>query len=208
MSTAEVLQPTDVAPIGADSAGIRMTPAEFDAIEDYDELYRYELVDGVLVVNAIPHEAHADPNELLGGLLFVYQKTHEQGGILDLTLQERYIYLPNGRRRADRVIWAGLGRRPNPREDVPAIAIEFVSPGKRAWRRDYITKRDEYLAAGVNEYWVFDRFDRKLTVYRRINGKPPQTIEIGEDESYQTELLPGFELPLAELLAAADKWEE
>jgi len=208
MSTTEILSPTSVGSIGRDSAGIRMTPEEFDAIEDYDELYRYELVDGVLVVNAIPHEAHADPNEVLGGLLFVYRTTHENGYMLDRTLQERHIYLPNGRRQPDRVIWAGLGRRPNPREDVPTIAVEFVSPGKRAWRRDYVTKRDEYMAAGVTEYWIIDRFDRKLTVYRRVEKKSPEIIEVGENEIYSTDLLPGFELPLADLLAVADEWEE
>jgi Uma2 family endonuclease len=194
--------------IGIEQNGIRMTPEEFDAIEDYDDCYRYELIDGVLIVNAIPHEAHAEPNELLGGLLYVYKTTHENGHMLDLTLPERYIHLPNGRRQPDRVIWTGLGRQPNPREDVPAIAVEFVSPGKRAWRRDYITKRDEYLAAGVVEYWVIDRFERKMTVYRSVEKKSPQVIEVGETKTYSTNLMPGFELPLAELLAAADKWED
>jgi len=207
MGTTEIAKSTRVGSIDRDSAGIHMTPEEFDAIEDYDDCYRYELIDGVLVVNAIPHEAHAEPNELLGGLLYVYKTTHENGQILDLTLQERYIHLPNSRRQPDRVIWAGLGRRPNPRIDVPTIAIEFVSSGKRSWRRDYITKRDEYLAAGVVEYWVIDRFDRKMTVYRSVEKKPPLVIEIGEKDKYRTDLLPGFELPLAELLAAADKWE-
>lgn len=207
MSTIEIVNSTSTGHIGLESAGLRMSPQEFDAIDDYDELYRYELIDGVLVVNAIPHEAHADPNEILGGLLYVYKTTHENGHSLDRTMQERYIYLPNSRRQPDRVIWAGLGRRPNPREDVPTIAVEFVSPGKRAWRRDYITKRDEYLAAGVKEYWIIDRFDRKMTVYAATAGEP-QITEIAEDKKYSTDLLPGFELPLAELLAAADEWEE
>ena len=36
--------------VGLDSAGVLMTPGEFDAIEDYDEEFQYELVHGVLVV--------------------------------------------------------------------------------------------------------------------------------------------------------------
>ena len=65
MSTTEIAKSTDVkvGSIGPDSAGVRMTPEEFDAIEDYDDCYRYELIDGVLIVNAIPHEAHEGPNE-------------------------------------------------------------------------------------------------------------------------------------------------
>jgi hypothetical protein len=41
MST--VSQPQDLA-LGPDSAGLLMTPEEFDAVEEYDENYRYELV--------------------------------------------------------------------------------------------------------------------------------------------------------------------
>lgn len=195
--------------VGFDSAGLRMTPEEFDAIEegDYDELYRYELIDGVLVVNGIPLESQASPNEFLGGLLYVYKSFHPNGSALDETLPERYTRLPNSRRLADRVIWAGLGRRPNPRLDVPAIAVEFVSAGKRNRKRDYETKRDEYLSVGVIEYWIIDRFQRTLTVYRATEGAPSARI-IGENDAFETDLLPGFQLPLDQLLAQADKWND
>jgi Uma2 family endonuclease len=127
--------------IGPESAGLLMTPEEFDAITDYDDLYDYELIHGVLVVNPIPSEMEAGPNELLGGLLFIYGQQHPQGSSLDLTLQERYVNTHNCRRKADRLIWAGLGRRPRPKLDVPAIIVEFVSKGKVNWTRDYIEKR-------------------------------------------------------------------
>jgi Uma2 family endonuclease len=91
--------------------------------------------------------------------------------------------------------------RPVPNADVPTIVVEFVSPGKAAWRRDYIEKRDEYLEAGVLEYWVIDRFCRQLTVYSLHAGKPTERV-VNEPEIYRPELLPGFELPLA----AADRW--
>lgn len=211
MSTTEARQKpgTQITPpiIGWDSAGIRMTPAEFDAIEDYDELYRYELVNGVLVVNPIPLEGQSSPNEFLGGLLFVYRHQHSEGAVIDETLQERYIHLENSRRQPDRVIWAGLGRRPNPREDVPTIAVEFVSAGRRNWIRDYETKRDEYLQAGVRDYWIIDRFDRTMTVYSP-GEETFQVRVVTENETYHTQLLPGFELPLARLLAEADKWND
>lgn len=193
--------------IDLNSAGVRMSPAAFDAIEDgqYDENYRYELVDGVLVVNAIPREEQASPVELLGYLLLSYQEHHPQGSALDETLPERYIFLPNGRRLADRVIWAGLGRLPNPREDVPTIAVEFVSSGRRNWARDYVEKRGEYLSVGVKEYWIIDRFRRTMTVYTAGEHGPEEQIVV-EEQTYSTPLLPGFVLPLARLLAASDKW--
>jgi Uma2 family endonuclease len=191
--------------LGPEHAGILMTPAEFDAIRDYEEGYRYELIHGVLVVSPIPSEAQAGPNEYLGHLLWYYQTQHPQGSALDETLPERYIRTRDSRRLADRVIWAGLGRRPNPKRDVPTIAVEFVSAGKRNRQRDYQEKRREYLQIKIAEYWIIDRFARTLTVYR---SKKPQKKVIRENESYQTSLLPGFVLSLADLLAVADRWAD
>src|SRR4051794_32566026 len=72
--------------IGPASAGLLMTPDEFDAITDYDDRYRYELIRGVLVVNPIPSEAEGDPNEELGHLLRLYRDQHPEGSSLDKTL--------------------------------------------------------------------------------------------------------------------------
>ena len=189
--------------IGADCAGVPMTPEEFDAITEYDDLYRYELIRGILVVSPIPSQREAEPNELLGNLLYVYRQQHPRGSSLDLTLPERFVYLPESRRRADRLIWAGLGRRPGLKEDVPTIAVEFVSKGKASWRRDYEEKRREYLALGVAEYWIVDRFCRTLTVYRNAPGPAAEEVIVAEGV-YRPALLPGFELPVADLLTAAD----
>jgi Uma2 family endonuclease len=193
--------------LGPSSAGLLMTPEEFDAVNDYDDRYRYELIHGVLVVTPIPSEAEGDPNEELGYWLRLYRDTHPQGSALDKTLAERYIRLPDSRRRPDRVIWAGLGRLPDPQVDHPTIAVEFVSKRRRDRTRDYEEKRREYLGLGIAEYWIIDRFRRTLTVYR---NQPEALAEqvITEGETYRTDLLPGFELPLSRLLAVADEWRK
>ena len=131
--------------------------------------------------------------------------TIPKGRALDLTLPERIIFGPVNRRRPDRVIWAGLGRFPDEEQDVPTIIVEFVSGRRRDRLRDYEEKRDEYLAAGAREYWVIDRFRRTMTVFRNMPGGV-DTLTVKEDEGYRTDLLPGFELPLARLLATADRW--
>lgn len=192
--------------VGLESAGIPMTPQEFDAIAEYDETYRYELVHGVLVVSPFATEAERHPNDVLGYLLLRYQEEHPEGKALDATLFEQYIRTGDSRRRADRVIWAGLGHAPNPEVDAPTIVVEFPAAGRAAWKRDYIEKRREYMALGVREYWVIDRFERVMTVYFDDSGKPGER-KIAENEVYKTNLLPGFELPLTRLLAAADKWK-
>ena len=48
--------------LSLESAGALMTPEEFDTIDDYDELYCYELVHGVLVVRDHPPPEEAGPN--------------------------------------------------------------------------------------------------------------------------------------------------
>jgi Uma2 family endonuclease len=182
--------------------GMLMTPEEFDAVEDAEEGYVYELVHGVLVVSppALPMES--GPNDELGYLLRVFWEKHP--GVMDATVPQHYMRTPTSRRIADRAIWAGLGRMPEFRQDVPTITVEFVSGDRRDRQRDYIDKRQEYIAAGIKEYWITDRFRRTLTAVRP--GQQDQVVD--ENTTFKTPLLPGFELPLAKLLAAADRWEK
>lgn len=193
--------------LGPESAGLLMSPEEFDAIEEYDENYTYELVNGVLVVNPIPLAEETGPNELLGHALLIYKETHPQGAALDTTLPQQYVRTRTSRRLADRLIWAGLGRVANRRRDLPTIAVEFVSAGRRNRQRDYVDKKKEYMKIKIPEYWIFDRFQRTLTViYNEPGGLREQVIK--EGESYQSAHLPGFVVPLAEILAAADQLAE
>jgi Uma2 family endonuclease len=185
---------------GPASAGILMTTEEFDQAE-FQEGARYELINGVLVVSPIPSEAERDPNEELGHMLRSYRDTHPQGSSLNRTLPEHTIKTRRNRRRADRVIWANLGRLPY-KDETPSIIGEFVSEGKRARRRDYEEKRDEYMEIRVGEYWVIDRFDRTMTVFTWEGTRLRERV-IRENQVYTTPLLPGFELRLSELLARA-----
>jgi Uma2 family endonuclease len=93
----------------------------------------------------------------------------------------------------------------SPKTDVPAIVVEFVSNRQRDRVRDDEEKRRQYLAIGVQEYWIIDRFQRIMTVFRGRPGEPAEQI-IKENEIYRTTLLTGFELPLARLLKVADDW--
>lgn len=185
------------------SNGNLLTPREFDRAEFADG-WRYELINGVLIVSPIPSQGERGPNDALGHWLNTYRDQHPEGGCMDSTVFEHTVDVGANRRRADRAIWIGLGRLPR-RADPPTIVVEFVSRRKRDRRRDYLTKRDEYLAAHVKEYWVIDRFDRCLVVFTKQGGKARQRA-VTEKQVYKTPLLPGFELPLAKLLALADAW--
>ncbi|MEQ8849499.1 Uma2 family endonuclease [Botrimarina sp.] len=185
--------------IGPESNGVLMTPGEYDATQEWDDRYRYELVNGVLVVLPPPGFGERSPNDYLSYLLNKYREEHPNGNRVDATLPEQDVVCGDNRRRVDRAIWVGVGEAFDPNADVPTIAIEFVSGTARDRRRDYVDKRREYLAAGVKEYWVLDRFARRLTVFQG------ETVTAyGENEVYRPDLLPGFELPVRVLLERSE----
>lgn len=193
--------------LGPELAGALMTTDEFDAVDEYDENYHYELIHGVLVVTPIPLFEETDPNEFLGYLLRKYQLEHPRGSVIDATLPQQYVRTKDSRRLADRVIWAGLGRLPDRKKDLPTIAVEFVSAGRRNLQRDYVEKKKEYMDVGIAEYWIIDRFRRTMTVYRKEHRGARKKV-IPEKQTYHTPLLPGFEVPLGRLLAVADQWAQ
>lgn len=193
MTVFEIAVPTR---LGPESNGMHMTREEFKAVGDWDESYRYELVHGVVIVSPPPSAGERKPSDVFARWFQNYGDDHPDSPFDD-TLPEQ-----EGLRRADRVVWTGLGRDPRPGVDLPSIVIEIVSRSTRDRHRDFVEKRAEYAALGIPEYWVFDRFDRSLTVCFTDGAVVP------EEGVYETDLLPGFALPLADLLAAADRYAE
>ncbi len=190
--------------ISPDSNGMLVTPWEFDAA-DFEPGWRYELVNGVLIVTPPPLRGERDPNEELGHWLRKYQEDDKQGASLDFTLSEETVHIGPHHRRVDRAIWAGLGRLPEENE-TPTICVEFVSEGKRNRQRDYEVKRDEYHSAGVREYWFIDRFQHTMTVYGFTRSKVTGKV-FTRRQTFKTSLLPGFKLLLKELFEFADRWD-
>lgn len=191
--------------LGPADAGLPMTLEEFEAAE-YERGYRYELIHGVLIVTPIPHEEERDLNDELGHWLRDYKDEHEYGKTLDLTLPEQNVRIGQQSRRCDRAIWAGLGRRPDVRAEPPTIIVEFTSARAADRRRDYQEKRADYLTIRIKEYWIIDRFDqRMLALVRKAGRWVERSIEPGQ--LYETPILPGFKLDLAELLGVIEEDE-
>jgi Uma2 family endonuclease len=184
--------------------GTLMTPEEFDAAKDWDPDFSYELINGVLIVTPSPSAAERGPSDLLAHLLLQYQENHPDGSQLNLTLPEHTLATGDNRRRADRVIWCGLDHDPDVMQDVPQVVVEIVSADRRDRQRDYETKRQEYSDIGIVEYWIIDRFQRRVTVVRFSESGETQTL-LGVAYVLTTPLLPGLEIPLTRLFATADR---
>ena len=189
--------------LGPVDRGRSLSLDEYLAV-DFVEGYRYELARGVLEVSNIPGEPHALIVCCLICALADYRREHP--GVLYRFggAGESRILIPglNSGRHPDVAVLL-RGTRPDVRGQVrPAWAIEVVSAGVRARRRDYETKRAEYLAYGLLEYWIVDRFERKVTVLTRDGDAWSERVFHG-DEAASGRVLPDFAVPLPALWAAA-----
>ena len=77
---------------------------------------------------------------------------------------------------------------------APELVVEILSPDDRPGQVN--DKVREYLAAGVDRIWFVNPRRRSILVYR--SAGPVEALEVG-DTLRDEEILPGFELPLAEL---------
>jgi len=74
---------------------------------------------------------------------------------------------------------------------APDLAIEIVSPD--SVERDYVTKRDLYARFGVEEYWIIDPLEERVTLYRLGSGRKYRSIR-PQGKRYVSRVLPGWAL--------------
>ena len=195
----ETLMATVATPlrIGLADRGRAMTLEEFLEAEETDG-YRYELARGVLEVSEVPDDAHGDVVASLYDAISRYRRDHP--GVI-----RRYgggnefrFWLPgmiSGRNPDLGVVLQGApkdwrGRR------IPSLAAEVVS--RRSIKRDYVTKREEYLAYGLQEYWIVDPLKRQVTVLT-CRGDTWNEAVFRDDQVIASLVLPGFATTVAEL---------
>ena len=192
--------------VGPADHGRRMSFADFQRAEPTTG-HRYELARGVIEVTDIPGRTHAlVVNEIK--LQLARHWTAHEGVIRYLAGgAEAKTEMPGmeSERHPDLSIYLA----PMPQDEypwdkwVPSIVIEVVSSGAEAHQRDYETKREEYLAAGIQEYWIVDPQERSMLALTR-HGDKWREHKTGPDGTWQSPLLPGFELRLASVFAALD----
>ncbi len=178
--------------VGPSDHGRRMTLDEF--IEaDFEEGWLYELARGVVVVTEVPEVFHGRIVSRLANLLERYEQ--DGGRAMDYRAGRAAcaLRLPGmqSSRHPDQAVYFF----PPPEIDqpwarwIPDIVIEVVSAGSEV--RDYTEKREEYLRAGVREYWILDPTPRILLAQKRF-GDVWQDVLVPADAVYQTHLLPGL----------------
>ena len=81
---------------------------------------------------------------------------------------------------------------------APDMVIEILSPS--SIRRDTLVKFNQYLKAGVCEYWIVDPESKTVTIHLLDDGKYT-TSAYGEEDDVPVRVLEGCEIKLAEVFA-------
>jgi Uma2 family endonuclease len=189
--------------IGPADHGRRMTLEEFHKAE-WTEGWLYELARGVVEVTQVPKPWHGRIVYRVAEMFILYTQRHpgiikyQAGGgecriILPGMVSDRHpdqaVYLDP--EPPDKEIWATW---------VPHIVVEIVGPRSR--KRDFVTKREEYLRMGVHEYWILDPKKRRMHALIRRGDIWEETI-VPANGVYRTALLPGLVVRPGQLLGPA-----
>lgn len=177
--------------------GRPMTLAEF-LEADLEEGHRYELARGVVEVTKVPNPDHGLVICHLLRIIARWEFTHpgvihQFGGGSEFQLL--LPALGSGRNPDVGVVFKGSppdhrGYRP------PSLVAEVISPRSRD--RDLVAKREEYLAYGIQEYWIVDLPERRLVVLTRDGDTWVEQVCHG-DQPIPSRLLSGLTATVADL---------
>jgi len=191
--------------IGPADHGRKMSMAAF-ARADSQEGWLYELARGVVDVTDIPGVPHYLIVERLADLFTLYKFKHPDRTFYRAGGGECRIRIPGMRsdRHPDQAVY--LTPPPAGKDAwgrwVPDLVVEVVSKGGED--RDYVDKAEEYLRAGVREYWILDPFKRKMLVHRR-DGDTWKRKTVAETATSRPSLLPGLAVKVGEFLGPESK---
>jgi Uma2 family endonuclease len=179
-----------------------------DFVHFPDDGQRYELVDGEVYVTPAPSTRHQAIVLRIARFIADHLDQHGGGrvfvGPVDIVLSDTNVVEPD----VVVVAAAEVGRITKPNiQGPPTLAVEVLSDP----RHDRVRKRRLYARFGVPEYWIVDPDGDRVEVHRLAEGTPaacpngvdeyptPTILEPGA--TLTTDLLPGLEIDVADLLA-------
>jgi Uma2 family endonuclease len=170
---------------------------EYLTYED-DTDNRYELIDGELVI--LPPES--EPNNFIAHYLLF---TLASSGLVPLRLIKAHsceIQVPILREgdaanrypdlvilRPEHILLTATRLTITLDMPPPQLVVEVVSPGRVGRDRDYISKRAQYAARSIPEYWIVDPQEQMIAVLQLESG---EYVEFGMFQGEQTLISPTF----------------
>lgn len=166
---------------------------EFDGLVEYS--------DGVLEFLPIPNWLH----QLIVDYLYSQLKNFVQARSLGMTAFAplRIRVGPRRYREPDLLFirkeqFRGIDAPP----DGADLVMEVVSDSKEDRERDLVTKRTEYAAAGIPEYWIVDPVTETISVLKLEHSNYVVHGEFSVGSTATSNILPGFEINVTNTFAA------
>ncbi len=188
----------------ARGAGVLPTTHRRMTAEEYYQLPEgppyFQLIDGELFMSPSPHFFHQEIILNIASLIREYLRKHPIGKVVvapsDVEFDKDNIFQPDvffiSKERLGIVDNHGA-------KGAPDLVIEVISGS--TGRLDLGPKKTIYAQKGVLEYWVVLPETREVEVYRLPESADRPALKLAEGETLTTPLLPGLELPLAEIFA-------
>ncbi len=157
-----------------------------------------ELVDGSLKVLPVPTLKH---QKLLKWLFRDLEIAVQQHGGLVL-FAPLPVKLFAGRIREPDLLYIAPEHLPAADAEFPTqidLAVEIVSEGPDARRRDYEEKRADYAKAGVAEYWIVDPLEQHVIVLSLTNGIYQEIGRFTPGQTATSKLLPAWSVDVQQL---------
>jgi Uma2 family endonuclease len=165
-----------------------------------EEGYRYELARGVLEVTQVPNDDHGQVVSNLYSLIRDHARNHPKVILRFGGGSEYQLLLPGMVTGRNPDVAVTLRNTPPDSRNrrPPAIVFEVVSEGSENRERDYVTKRAEYLAFGIREYWIIDPVAKSVVLLTRTGDVWVQQAFSG-DQSVASLMLPGLTVRVTDL---------
>ncbi len=182
---------------------VRWTIQDIEALPE-NEGVRYEIVDGELFVTRSPHHKHQQVAGRIFAVLDNWSLNHGSG---EASIMPGLIFSDCDNVIPD-VIWISNERLAHIQDEAghfqgsPELIVEVLSPGKPNEDRDRRAKLKLYSIKGVQEYWIVDRIERRIEVYRRDQAQLALVETLLAGDTLTSPLLPGFTCAIARFFGA------
>jgi Uma2 family endonuclease len=160
-----------------------------------------ELSHGAVEVLPMPTDSHQAIVAFLYAALHAFVSARALGKVRFAPLRLR---LWPGKFREPDVLFLGAERdhlRGEQYWSSADLVMEVVSDDDR--QRDLVTKRREYAAAGIDEYWIVDVREQRITVLRRDGERYAEHGSFARGQQATSARLPGFTVTVISVLDAA-----
>jgi Uma2 family endonuclease len=189
-------------------AATMVPPQRAWTVEEYlrltDSTNRFvEYTDGRIEVLEMPTIAH---QRILTYLFVAMHNFVVQHGLGEVLFAGLRVQVDDAKFREPDIVFLRRGHEANVQNrywNAADLVLEVVSDDPESRKRDVVTKRADYAAAGIPEYWIVDPAEERVTVLTFENGAYVTLGEYAPGDVAASEVLGGFAVDAAAIFKAA-----